>query len=136
MMWLGREGFRLIDIVTETGQRVLRRRQLLDALTLRALLTPAMAISDASVVADVHTQPTDASGTLVGRVLHVGTGRPRMMVVAAQNCSGPRVYVGFVSSYFERVTESFTRLTDETWRGSNSRGNPADVPWMTPLVVR
>ena len=97
--------------------------------------SPVM-ITDASVVADVHTQPTDASGNTVGRVLHVGTGRPRMIAVAVQNCEGPRVYVGFVSSYFERVTEGFTRLTDQAWRMSNARGNPADVPWMAPLVVR
>src|SRR5690606_39097823 len=30
-------------------------------------------------IADVHAQPTDEAGNMVGRVLHVGTGMPRTM---------------------------------------------------------
>ncbi|MCZ7684080.1 MAG: DUF3160 domain-containing protein [Sandaracinaceae bacterium] len=51
------------------------------------------------VVADVHTQPTDAGGVEVGRVLHVGTSLPRAMVVTVDTCTGrarvrgPRLHV-------------------------------------------
>jgi hypothetical protein len=35
---------------------------------------------------------------MVGRVLHVGTGEPRVMVATVDTCSGPRAYVGVVSA--------------------------------------
>lgn len=87
-------------------------------------------------IADVHTQPTDEGGNPVGKVLHVGTGSPRLLVLTADTCVGPRAYVGLASSYFERVTENFERLTDETWADELKSATPADVPWMTDLVVR
>ena len=97
---------------------------------------PAKAIELDPVVADVHTQPTDEGGAPVGRVLHVGTGMPRTMVVTTNGCSGPRAYVGLVSSYFEKITENFERLDDEQWSSDISAKTPDDVPWMQPIVVR
>jgi hypothetical protein len=88
------------------------------------------------VIADVHTQPADERGSLVGKILHVGTGDPRQMVVTVDTCGTPRAYVGLASAYFERITENFKRLTDEEWAKSISGAAPADVPWMTDLVVR
>jgi hypothetical protein len=52
-------------------------------------------------IADVHTQPADAGGTLVGNVLHVGTGFPRLMVTSVDTCMGPRAYAGVVYAYHE-----------------------------------
>ena len=43
-------------------------------------------------IADVHTQPTTYAGASVGKVLHVATGRPRVMVVTLDTCQGPRAY--------------------------------------------
>ncbi|WP_437911832.1 DUF3160 domain-containing protein [Sorangium sp. So ce302] len=87
-------------------------------------------------IADVHTQPTDEGGAPVGRVLHVGTGLPRLMVVTADPCGGaPRAFVGLASSYFEAVTEGFERMDDRQWAGTVLRTTP-DVPWMTDLVSR
>ena len=88
------------------------------------------------VIADVHTQPADGAGNLVGKVLHVATGDPRQMVVTTDTCGGPRAYVGVASSYFEKITEGFVRLTDQEWAASIHNGNPADVPWMADLVAR
>jgi hypothetical protein len=88
------------------------------------------------VIADVHTQPTDEGGNPVGRVLHVGTGMPRLMVVTADTCTGPRAYVGLASSYFERITENFDRLDDKRWKDSIVSATPEDVPWMKNIVVR
>jgi hypothetical protein len=51
-------------------------------------------------IADVHTQPFDEGGNSVGRVLHVGTGHTRLIVLTANTCTGPRAYAGLVSSYF------------------------------------
>lgn len=87
-------------------------------------------------VVDVHTQPTDETGTEVGRVLHVATGMPRLMVVAVDTCSGPRAYAGLASSYFEKTTEQFERLTDEGWAESIRHANPTDVSWMSDIVTR
>jgi hypothetical protein len=74
-----------------------------------------------AVVADVHTQPEDENGNSVGRVLHIGTGVPQAMVVFAGAPGNERAYMGFVSSYRERVTEGFDRLTDARWRQELAR---------------
>jgi len=88
------------------------------------------------VIADVHTQPTDEGGAMVGRVLHVGTGMPRLMLVTVSTCVGPRAYVGLSSSYFERITENFERLDDEQWAKEIQTATPPDVPWMADLVAK
>jgi len=85
-------------------------------------------------IADVHTQPADEGGTIVGRVLHVGTGNARLMVVTTNTCTGPRAYAGLAFSYYEKITENFDRLTDERWATEVQR-NP-DVPWMHDLFGR
>ncbi|MBK8256267.1 MAG: DUF3160 domain-containing protein [Polyangiaceae bacterium] len=87
-------------------------------------------------IADVHTQPTDEFGNMVGRVLHVGTGHARLLVVTADTCVGPRAYVGLASSYFEKITENFERMTDEEWAAELNTKAPQDVPWMTDLVSK
>lgn len=93
---------------------------------------PFQAVEFDPTIADVHTQPTDEVGNVVGRVLHVGTGAPRLMVVVAEGCSGPRAYAGLASSYREKITEDFERLNDETWNQSWYR--EPEVPWMADLV--
>lgn len=92
------------------------------------------AIEFSPTIADVHTQPTEADGTPVGKVLHAGTGYARMMVVTVETCEGPRAYVGVASSYYEHTTEDYERLTDPQWQGM-VRGE-LDVPWMRDLIVR
>lgn len=86
------------------------------------------------VIADVHTQPTDEGGAMVGRVLHVGTAMPRTMIVTVDSCSGPRAYVGLASSYHERTTEGFQRLNDRDWSAIVQQGPLEEVPWMKDLV--
>lgn len=86
-------------------------------------------------IADVHTAPTDAEGNPVGNVLHVATGRPRLMVTTIDTCEGPRAYAGVVSAYHEKVTKDFRRLSDQEWVQEISQAQPADVPWMNDLVA-
>ena len=86
------------------------------------------------VIADVHTQPTDEAGNDVGRVLHVGTGQPRMIEVRIEHDRGAhaRTYRGFVSSYAEVITDHFRRLTDHEWREMRT---PAP-PWLDAITAR
>lgn len=98
--------------------------------------SPHAAIEADPIIADVHTQPTDALGRRAEKVLHVGTGHPRTMVVTVETCSGPRAYVGVVSSYFEKITRDFKRLTDEEWAAEVGVATPPEVPWMVPVVER
>ncbi len=66
-------------------------------------------------IADVHTQNTDEDGNPVGRVLHVATGAPRLIVVTVDTCKGPSSYVGQVFAYHEEITSNFRRYTDSEW---------------------
>ncbi len=69
------------------------------------------------VVADVHTQPTDESGALIGKVMHAGTGPLDLGVFIAENYEGKATaFIGPVMSYYEHVTMNFQRLTDEEWQ--------------------
>lgn len=69
-------------------------------------------------VADVHTQPTDDFGNIVGHVLHVGNGLINMGVFLAENPCDPGhllAFTGPVSSFHQKVTSQFKRLTDQEW---------------------
>jgi len=69
-------------------------------------------------VADVHTQPTDESGAVVGNVLHVGNGNINMGVFLAENPCQPgklMAFAGPVSSFHVDVQNNFKRLTDQEW---------------------
>jgi hypothetical protein len=81
-------------------------------------------------VADVHTDP---GGTRPAKVLHVATGLPRLMVVTANTCEGPRAYVGVASAYHEVVT-GLDRLTDSEW--AKLAKDAEDVAWMQPILPR
>jgi hypothetical protein len=86
-------------------------------------------------IADVHTQPADEAGNIVGKVLHVATGMPRLFVATIDTCTGPRAYAGVSSSYFERITDNFKRFTDEEWAQELMNSTPADPAWMADLVA-
>ncbi len=86
------------------------------------------------VIADVHTQPTDAGGNVVGHVLHVGTGQVNLGVFLTDSPSDgfqPMAYVGPVMSYYEKVTSDFERLTDERWIELVGKGDiPSRPDWV------
>jgi hypothetical protein len=82
-------------------------------------------------IADVHTDP---GGNRPAKVLHVGTGLPRLMVLTVDGCTGPRAYVGVASAYHEVITD-LNRLTDSKWADQlRSDNRPAEVPWMTSIL--
>ncbi len=70
------------------------------------------------VIADVHTQPTDQAGNMVGHVLHVATGKINLgifLVRAPYEGHPPMAFVGPLMSFYQEVTSDFKRLTDEEW---------------------
>jgi len=81
-------------------------------------------------ITDVHTQQTDEVENTVGRILHVGTGIPRLMVVTVNTCQRPRAYAGAATAYHEQITSDWKRLTDAEW-SQQLLGvpRPADVAW-------
>lgn len=84
------------------------------------------------IVADVHTQPTDAAGNMVGKVLHAATGQPMLGVFVARCSSGElTAFAGPVASYREITTTGFYRLSDEEWEDIVLRG-----PWQSPTGSR
>ena len=85
-------------------------------------------------IADVHTQPSDEGGNPVGKVLHVATGNPRLMVLSVDSCVGHRAYAGVVSAYHERITSDFQRMTDNEWLPEVT--SAADVAWMGEVIAR
>ena len=89
------------------------------------------------IIADVHTQPTDEAGNPVGRVLHVGTGFPHMLVATLQHDGGKnrQTYRGYVSTYSEQITKDFKRLDDETWRAELEKAPPTPPLWLEPLIA-
>ncbi|MFQ6674060.1 MAG: DUF3160 domain-containing protein [Fidelibacterota bacterium] len=100
-------------------------------------------VSDAArrdfLVADVHTQPTDAGGTPVGRILHVGVGEVNLGIFLAESPSWgyrPMAFVGPVLSYYEKITEGFDRLTDERWQSLVEEENlPARPDWVNVYLA-
>ncbi len=95
---------------------------------------PMSSIVASPTIADVHTQPADEVGADVGKVLHVGTGYPRLMITTVDTCQGPRAYAGVIFAYHEQVTTNYQRLTDEAWTSQLATSPAPDVPWMTALI--
>jgi hypothetical protein len=67
------------------------------------------------VVADVHTSPTDAFGSMVGWVKHVGTGPVNLGVIVLPLAGENILFAGPMMSYYEHLTTNFKRLTDSEW---------------------
>jgi hypothetical protein len=84
------------------------------------------------VVADVHTQPTDEAGNIIGKILHVATGKINTALVLADD---PRdgcvtAYVGPVGSFHQHETMNFERLTDEEWATKYTTSGAPRPSWV------
>ena len=91
-------------------------------------------------VADVHTQPTDEFGAVVGNVLHVGNGFINTGVFLAANPCNPDQLIAFagpVSSFHQKVTSQFQRLTDQDWEETFFSGLelPARPDWIGSYLL-
>jgi hypothetical protein len=61
------------------------------------------------------------------------TGRPRLMVVIVDGCTGAHAYVGPVSTYHSVLTTELQRLTDAEWQ---TRMEEATMPPWTSTYRR
>jgi len=92
-------------------------------------------------VADVHTQPTDIGGAVVGNVLHVGNGNINMGVFLADSPCNPGQYMAFagpVSSFHQEVTSNFKRLTDQEWEEkfwTRAGSTPERPDWVSAYLL-
>ena len=89
-------------------------------------------------VVDIHTQPTDEFGNVVGKVLHAGVGEINLGVfitTSPNSNSLPTSYVGPVMSYYEKITDSFKRLTDQEWELMVSESNLPERPNWTNIYL-
>lgn len=92
-------------------------------------------------VADVHTQPTDLSGAVVGNVLHVGNGTINMGVFLTDSPCNPgqaMAFVGPVSSFHQEITSNFRRLTDQEWEENfwtGSGSTPERPDWVSAYLL-
>lgn len=91
------------------------------------------------IIADVHTQPSDAEGNPVGHVLHVGTGKINLGIFLAHAPypdAPPIAFAGPVFSYYEKITDNFQRLTDEEWTELVKANQlPARPDWVNIYLV-
>jgi hypothetical protein len=90
------------------------------------------------VIADVHTQPTDEAGYIVGKILHVGTGEINLGIFLTGSPSAdyaPMAFIGPFMSYYEKVTEKFFRMTDELWTSDVRSGAIPDRPSWTTVYL-
>jgi hypothetical protein len=97
----------------------------------RLFLSVTQSTKEDQVVADVHTSPADEGGTIVGRVLHAGTGPLNMaFVVTEVPGAGQVAFVGPVMSYYDYVTSNFKRLTDEEWKAEYAAAIATRPSWV------
>ncbi len=82
-------------------------------------------------VADVHTQPTEPSGAVVGNVLHVGNGWINMAVVIAPCNTGSgeqMAFIGPVGSFHTETRRDFYRIDDDEWEQLFRAGKTPERP--------
>lgn len=92
------------------------------------------------LVVDVHTQPTNEFGAVVGKVLHVGTGNINLGVFfAGSPCNSykPAAFVGPVMSFHTRTEENWKRLTNEEWTEFfwSAEDSPARPDWVNHYLA-
>ncbi len=89
-------------------------------------------------IVDVHTQPTDKSGNVVGKVLHVGVGEINLGVFIA-DCPGTEneqmAFVGPTMSYYQTITDNFKRMTDEEWSDMVNNSTIPERPDWTNIYL-
>lgn len=93
--------------------------------------------SDFTIV-DVHTQPTDEFGHMVGKVLHTAVGEVNLGMFLAPSPAEPHrlmAFAGPVMSYYEKITDNFNRLTDQDWEAIVGGNEIPDRPLWTNIYL-
>ena len=87
---------------------------------------------------DIHTQPTDVFGNIVGKVLHTGLGEINLGVCLAKipGSNTTAAYTGAFMSYYEYITDDFLRVNDQEWATKVSSGNLPERPeWVNSYLA-
>lgn len=87
---------------------------------------------------DIHTQPTDIGGNIVGKVLHAGLGYLNMGVCLAKipGTETTAAYTGVFMTYYENITDNFLRLNDQEWERKVLDGNiPSRPEWVNSYLI-
>lgn len=99
---------------------------------------PQKIAEDDFINVDIHTQPTDKSGNIVGKVLHTGLGEINLGVCLAKipGTNTVAAYSGAFMSYYENITTDFLRLTDQDWTQKVYDGTlPTRPEWINSYCV-
>ena len=88
-------------------------------------------------IVDLHTQPTDSLGNMVGYVLHAGTGKVNLgtFMVKSPGTNQYVAYTGPFFSYYEKITRDFERLTDQNWTTMVGNNTVPDRPEWTAAYL-
>ncbi|MCA9657087.1 MAG: DUF3160 domain-containing protein [Myxococcales bacterium] len=89
----------------------------------------------AAVIADTHTAPTDAQGNAKGWVFHAAAGKPTLVVLTVEDCSGVRAFVGPGSSFHTVLTENYARMSDSEWKQKLEEGPQPRPKWTGSFLV-
>jgi hypothetical protein len=89
----------------------------------------------AAVIADTHTAPTDAQGNPKGWVFHAAAGKPSLVVLTVEDCSGVRAFVGPGSSFHTVLTENYARMSDSEWKQKLEEGPQPRPKWTGSFLV-
>lgn len=92
----------------------------------RLFFDPEEAIAAKPTIADIATD------TETNTILHVATARPRLFVMTAETCDGPRAFVGVTSDYREQ--RGNRRLTEWEWASELAGPPKPPVPFLADLV--
>lgn len=90
------------------------------------------------ITVDIHTQPTDKSGNLVGNVLHIGLGEINLGVCLAKvpGSNTTAAYTGAFMSYYEYITKDFLRVNDQEWEKNVFNNKlPVRPEWVNSYLV-
>ncbi len=101
-------------------------------------LEPFDIIKNDYVTVDLHTQPTDSVGTVVGKVLHTGTGKidQGVFIINQPGTKIPTAYVGAFLSYHQKITANYKRLSDQDWTALFNEGTIPDRPsWVNSYLL-
>jgi hypothetical protein len=91
------------------------------------------------ITVDIHTQPTDEAGALVGKVLHAGLGEVNLGVIMVPQPGTKNNYIAYTGpffSYYEEITGNFHRMTDQEWEAKvKKREVPARPEWTSIFLL-
>jgi len=91
------------------------------------------------ITVDIHTQPTDEVGALVGKVLHAGLGKINLGVFMVPQPGTKNNYIAYTGpfySYYEEITNNFHRMTDHEWEAKVENNQlPARPEWTASYLL-